>query len=269
MNTQHGDTPVSTVVTTITPALAKQLLATNTKENRPIKTRAVHRYATIMAAGDWMVSQPILIDRSGRLIDGQHRLNAVVEARVNVPMLVIRGLDPEAFKVLDTGVKRSAGDVLSIHGAPSCNNLAATIKVVIGFNERCLQDNHKWAEISSNARILAEYTRQPARFDSAVAGSREFYNHVKLSVTAMAAAILVIPNAEAVLRAAHAGTQLENGSPEIALLRWVMSNPRGRTAPIDLSAIIRATEASTQGRSLHAIKPWRPGQQNGFPYPVA
>lgn len=50
----------------------------------------------------------------GELYDGQHRLLAVVQADVTVPMLVVCGLEPNARVTIDQGRTRSVGDVMRI-----------------------------------------------------------------------------------------------------------------------------------------------------------
>jgi hypothetical protein len=77
-----------------------------------------------MLAGEYLLThQPIAFDALGRLIDGQHRLAAVVQSGVTVQMWVITGADPETFGVVDTGLARRPTQFLrvkhstNIHGA--------------------------------------------------------------------------------------------------------------------------------------------------------
>lgn len=47
--------------------------------------RVVTRYARDMAAGRWVMNgEPLILDPEGNLLDGRHRLAAVIEARVAV-----------------------------------------------------------------------------------------------------------------------------------------------------------------------------------------
>ncbi|HEY5050458.1 MAG TPA: hypothetical protein VII50_06125, partial [Acidothermaceae bacterium] len=67
-------------VQTITPAKAAEWLEANTT-NRPVSRTVVRSFAEAMKRGEWIVThQGIAFDVSGVLIDGQHRLAAVVEA---------------------------------------------------------------------------------------------------------------------------------------------------------------------------------------------
>ncbi len=56
--------------------------------------------------------QGVAFAKDGRLIDGQHRLKAIVLAGVAVRLLVIPNCDPDTFAVLDNGYKRQAAQLL-------------------------------------------------------------------------------------------------------------------------------------------------------------
>jgi hypothetical protein len=104
----------STRVETVTPELAAEWL-THNKRNRALQARAVKALVDAIKAGEWrMTHQGVAFGSDGDLYDGQHRLTAIVEAGVAVPMLVTRGLGRAALDAIDTGHVRKAHDVLSI-----------------------------------------------------------------------------------------------------------------------------------------------------------
>jgi len=97
---------------TITPELANYFLAKNTS-NRPVKKSIVDLYANVMRQGNWKLShQGIAISSDDVLIDGQHRLLAIVKSGVSVEMLVSTGMDRNMFSVIDNHAKRSDSDRL-------------------------------------------------------------------------------------------------------------------------------------------------------------
>lgn len=119
--------PVITIET-ITPEIAARLLGTM-KGNRALRQRAVQRYAREMIAGKWAVNgEAIKITSGGRLIDGQHRLSAVMMAKTPVKMCVVRGVDDSAIITLDTGVARSFYDIGVIAGAPYAQAVGPIIR---------------------------------------------------------------------------------------------------------------------------------------------
>ena len=85
---------MDTKVTTITPEMAREWLKKNMHNNRPVLKATVHNYARQMRCGTWnLTHQGIAFDQNGELVDGQHRLSAIIEANVPVKMNVTYGLN--------------------------------------------------------------------------------------------------------------------------------------------------------------------------------
>ena len=121
---------------TITPARARKLLANNANENRNVRDSYVIKLARAIERGEWMVThQGIALDGEGRLLDGQHRLLAIVMAQTSVRMVVTYDLDAQAYAVIDTGRARTAGDLLRGEGYGDPNNTAAAVRCVIAYHE--------------------------------------------------------------------------------------------------------------------------------------
>lgn len=130
---------ISSKVKTITPAMAKAYLEKNTL-NRALSKPKVSQYARDMKAKHWLVNhQGIGFDEEGSLIDGQHRLNAIIEANVPVDMLVTTGLPKSSqngilihtMDTVDRGRPRGIGQQLSLrHGYTYGNQAAAAAKVI-------------------------------------------------------------------------------------------------------------------------------------------
>jgi hypothetical protein len=88
----HAATTVKIAVETITPEIAREYLRRNT-HNRQIRKSTVESYAKSMRRGNWLLThQGIGFDEKGNLIDGQHRLEAVVASGCSIEVLVTRGL---------------------------------------------------------------------------------------------------------------------------------------------------------------------------------
>jgi hypothetical protein len=99
---------------TITPARAKKYLLRNVC-NRRIRPTWVDKLARQILEGRWVVThQGIAFDEEGRLLDGQHRLSAIVAANKSVKMWVAYDEPGEARLVVDSG---GARDVLDISGS--------------------------------------------------------------------------------------------------------------------------------------------------------
>jgi hypothetical protein len=114
----------------ITPALAAKWLET-VSNNRSVSETTVAKYTSDMKADRWwLTGQPIIFDVNGRLIDGQHRLWAIVTAQASVRMMVVEGADPEAIHAIDTGRVRGVGTVLGLLGVTNANRTAAVATMV-------------------------------------------------------------------------------------------------------------------------------------------
>jgi len=99
---------------TVSPEQAEEWLSKSAK-NRKISQRSVGLYASAMKRGDWMLTnQGIAIDEFGYLIDGQHRLRAIVESQTPVELLVIRATPNKSQLVLDQGLKRQPHDQVGL-----------------------------------------------------------------------------------------------------------------------------------------------------------
>jgi hypothetical protein len=85
----------------INPEEAQAYLDNNAK-HRPIKEKKVDAYMTEMADGRWRLNgKTICFDTDGRLLNGQHRLSAVVKSGVSLTTVVVRGLDPALVPAKD------------------------------------------------------------------------------------------------------------------------------------------------------------------------
>lgn len=119
--------------------------------NRPMSSRKVNQYAFDMLSGKWRLThQGMGFAKSGFLKDGQHRLMAVIQAaeqgatmgdetlppnpKISIQMQVTWGLEDDVFDVLDTGLPRSASQILAIAGYANQNALAASARLVYQFD---------------------------------------------------------------------------------------------------------------------------------------
>jgi hypothetical protein len=99
----------------VTPEIAQHWLTYNTS-NRSIVNARVEQFKADMERGDWSDNGETIRFAYGKLLDGQHRLTALVLAGVTLRLPVMFGLDPESQVTMDTGRGRTPRDVLSIEG---------------------------------------------------------------------------------------------------------------------------------------------------------
>lgn len=104
-----------------------------------------------------MTHQGIAFDITGRLIDGQHRLHAIILAGVPIQISVTRGCSASSFSILDRGSSRSASDIL---GWPKRITEVMTLALRITTGTNPTVSNIKLLQESrlfKNCEILLDY----------------------------------------------------------------------------------------------------------------
>jgi hypothetical protein len=120
---------MKTEIRKIGPAEAEELLLLN-RRNRHSRPTHVARLAADMANGDWRNGSTILLADDGGvqlLLDGQHRLAAIVKSGVTVELVIISGLALDDQAAVDTGLRRGLADVLTLAGEKNSAALASAI----------------------------------------------------------------------------------------------------------------------------------------------
>lgn len=151
----RGEGGITVHVVAVTPILAERWLERNV-HNRNRRNPLVDLYARDMAEGRWQLTgEPIKFATNGDLLDGQHRLAAVVKAGAVVHMLVVEGLTSESQDVMDTGARRTPADALGLNGYANAKTLAATARLVRAWGEGLLRDpghgtNNSWAKYTNS-----------------------------------------------------------------------------------------------------------------------
>jgi len=85
---------------------------------------------------DSLNGEAIRIDANGVLVDGQHRLHAIIESGKPCLMCVMEGVSPKARLSVDSGQPRTTGQMLSIwddEDHHNVNDLAATARWVFRY----------------------------------------------------------------------------------------------------------------------------------------
>jgi hypothetical protein len=140
---------VTTVVEVIDVELAKTLLALNRPHkvgvegtNRGVRPAQIHKFAQAMLAGEWeLTNQGIGISSDDELIDGQHRLLAVLLAAETNPDISIQSnvtwnLSPSSKLAVDIGGTRRPGDFLAMQGIGNGNKVGAALKLLECYYDR-------------------------------------------------------------------------------------------------------------------------------------
>ena len=181
-----------TEVRLITPQLAEVYLSKN-KHNRHISKPMVAYFADQMKRGQWaLTGQGISFDYNNNLIDGQHRLLAIIQSNISVKMLVIFEVDAETFSVYDTGKKRSPRDVFSIEGIPNATNLTSSIGRYMAFIKEFENPNtiHYQEAKITNDDMLMVYRSDMEFWDETLRFAIKLYKNLRIYSLSMTAAFM-------------------------------------------------------------------------------
>lgn len=242
----------------ITPDMARRLLESNTR-NRPVAPRIVATYARDMKDGNWQITgEGIKIATDGTLLDGQHRLHAIIKADTAVPMLVARGIPNEAQGVMDTGRKRTAADALSIAGEKNAAIIASAAKLALEFNPEAREFNHYGP---SHAEVTDFVASHPGLRDSADA-ARKYARHTDCPPSVVAFTHWWLSRYDAAdatrfWRDASEKVGLAKGDPVIALTNRLSECRRQRqtlSKTVYVSLILRAWNARRNGESRGMLR---------------
>lgn len=126
-----GGVPFNVEIVEITPSMATSWLDRGGLNRISTKNR-VYKYANSIRRGEWrLTGDSIKLDPSGNVIDGKHRLMAIVEAGMPIRSLVIRGVEAEVFPVLDSGKNRTPADIMGIAGYKNRVAIASAARALI------------------------------------------------------------------------------------------------------------------------------------------
>lgn len=255
----------------VTPELAAEWLAKPSARQRSVARNTVAKYSRAMTEGRWHepTTDPIAFTEDGLLLNGQHRLTAVVKSGVSLEMLVAYDVPAILFDVIDTGRARTASQFV---GQPYANELAATARLLLWYDERRLADPTKVAQPTGsgamsfdNDEILAVIEGEAsATLAEAVREGKNAYRWCGIP-TSVHAAVLVIARREGAdsgrldgwLYGITEGIGLELDDPRRRLRQRLTdhnSKHLRRSIPAVWMLTVRAFNAYMQGRPVKTLK---------------
>lgn len=121
----------------VTPELAGSWLQFNINNRKPSRAK-IRRFTAAMKAGKWALNgETVKFSITGRLIDGQSRLMACIEAGVAVVLEVRAGLPDVAQESMDCGELRKGSHTLEMMGEGNPILMASALKL-------CWRWDHGW-----------------------------------------------------------------------------------------------------------------------------
>ena len=206
----------------VTPELATTWLA-SMGANRRLNATHVERLAEDIRRGDWRQTfDPVRFNRKGELVDGQHRLSAIVAAGKTVPIYVARGLDARAMAVIDTGRARSVADAMQINGVTNARKLAAAAKAMHYYDLGKLASSGPAVSYAQLQRTIKAHAFLSEAVEQVVQSS-VIQPHAQLAIVYCLAHEKHPKKAEDWLEAVQEGENIGKGNPAFELRKRLLS----------------------------------------------
>lgn len=256
---------LTTQVMEVTPEIAREWLETMAP-NRRLSRGNLESIAMAMEEGRWHDDgSPIRFNRGGQLIDGQHRLSAVITTNLPRTFLVVWGVDENAMTTLDTGKTRSRGDVLLIHDPQIVNvtNVAAVVGMMLRWSKGMRNHYLRTAPIS-NDEIVAfydehrEYVMECARHGQRLAKATGAGSGMAFGLCFWLFSEIEAEDAEFFWDRLNDGSGLEIGNPIYALRELLarearINNRERMRADVVVALIIKAWNAYRKGEEIRLL----------------
>lgn len=257
--TMSAKNVVSHQIMTVTPEIAAKWIETGAPNRKPARHQ-INIFANAMKAGRWEYNgQDIILDRDGHLIDGQHRLLAVIKSGQNVVMGVKRGVPSEAFMTIDSGKARNVADIVSMISDVDRKRAASIARYAHSFDttghfayaatRMDVTDYFiKWQEQIEAISSAPIFHRRPLIHDSSV-GVIGFF--------ATRHGVYTVEDWQEFIQPVITGENLKPGDPRFALRDWAINRKfreKGKIDPGRMNhAIIRAWQHYVRGEELFSI----------------
>lgn len=254
------DKPSASVIL-VTPEMAGRWLGKN-HHNRNVKANVVRAYARDMVAGNWQITgEAVKFATTGELIDGQHRLHAIIAADVAVMIFVVRGLSTAAQDVMDTGSKRAASDMLHLNGHKNATIIAAAARFVLHLEQQAKADARKVSRVFTNTEISACVEAHPG-LESAASAAMALSKQIDIPPSVLAVAWLRLSAVEPTdcadfFNALANNSTSGHGDPRNTLIKRLQSARRSGerlTQGAQLAFIVRAWNAWRKGEQLTILR---------------
>jgi hypothetical protein len=243
--------------TKIDPDKAVELLENNTY-NRNLRQKIVERYANIMKKGEWRLNgETIIISKSGRVLDGQHRLWAVIESGVTIETAIVYGVDENYFATIDTGQAKKPADMFKIAGIKEPQLTSTAIMWIYMYvNEKVM------VKESCTAEHAIELFREFPDVEDSICFARPCGKFLpKGTGTALHYLFAMVDKklANAFFEAIGTG-EFETGQSPIRafrerLINDILKNGKPTTKPVDRYAMaIKAWNAYYEGRQIRVVR---------------
>jgi len=244
-------------IETINPEKAKEYLELN-KKNRHITRYHLLGLVHEMKERRWIFNGDPIRFNGNTLIDGQHRLMAVIESDTAQEFVVIRQLSNAAFETIDTGRRRSTSDFLSIGGEHYPIAISSGLRWLTAWKRFKNFNSKEPIPNTEKLSFLQEYT-EVRQLIIGYAGGK---SPLRMSPGMLGTCHLLLreknkKSADQYMDQLTTGIELKIGDPAYTVRQWIIKRPAGSNYKFTTQAghlIIRGWNSWRQDERLTMLK---------------
>lgn len=253
------------------------MLANQIEGQRPLRKTRLAKLVGEMTRGEWQHNplDSIGVTPDGKLLNGQHRLAAVVQTGLPQAFSIVYGVNPDIYRVLDQGLPRSMSDYFKSGGETNATELAAVVawqfREEAGLHSQASGGPYRLdARLSPTTHqaddVLARHPRlrdvvkvhsrvaEPGRLLPKSITNWTYYRFSRVDAEA----------ADVFWEGVGSGVGLTSADPRYALrkvlLRRAEGETRGRSSEFVAALVVKGWNAFLRGKSVKVIA-WREDEQ--------
>jgi len=271
-----SDTPDAKLVE-VSHDQARRWLEERNIDNRSLTSDRAQEYAEQIRTGTWALNGDTVRfarpegGEPPRLLDGQHRLEAIALSGTTVRTFLVVGLDPTSQDTMDQGTVRSGAQVLGMHHIPNPNTTRAAAQLVWAYKKGVLGEatsRKRRAAVNILVPFVKEHQTELAQ---AVAQGSALRRHHTGTVGTAAAAYYILHEAGPGRIGAFWGDLMDGGGRTMGHPVWTIRRAlikeaetrRKAQSRIVLAWYIQAWNAYNADRGLEKVS-WAP-DRHAFP----
>jgi hypothetical protein len=231
---------------------------TSDRRNRKVTIPRVTRMARDMTNDAWrFTGDPIKLDQSGFVIDGQHRLLAIFASGVKQPMAILYGADEATQLVVDTGRPRSANDQLTIRGTRHARYVSAAASMLLRWRAGQILNSMFQPTVTE----ITEFVEgQSKLFNDAAVVTLRLNHHIKyapvgalIAVYYQATELVEVEKRDYFFERLTRGDELTVNDPVLTLRNTLLRYTPDRPVPFRMTGRL--------WQCVHAWNKWRDGEK--------
>jgi hypothetical protein len=259
-------------VITLTPDMAYAMLEKN-KHNRPLDSANVARLERAIKNDRWKFNgDTIKISEEGDVLDGQHRLWAVINTGKSVRTAIVYGVKRDAFATIDTARKlRTGSDVISINGVTRHRKvIASALTWLIRWQAKDGIPNYRAPENRVENADIEDALRAHPEMGKAAERAIALRRLCNVSVMAFLYYVLANRNqeiADRMMDTLEDPSGIAVSDPFFRLRNYFTANHHHtKDAVMTIALAIKAANAAHENKKLQALS-WRSHGKNAERFP--